>query len=67
MIGSTIAGANSELVRRARILEDTGNSQPYMPFGITLIGQPGQMNSYGRSVPNTMQSLGLNVGLQVIA
>lgn len=29
---------NKEVLRRARILEETGNSRPYLPFGVTLIG-----------------------------
>ena len=29
---------NTEVLRRARILEETGNSRPHLPFGVTLIG-----------------------------
>lgn len=29
---------SKEILRRARILEETGNSRPHLPFGVTLIG-----------------------------
>jgi hypothetical protein len=31
-------GKESEISRRARVLAETGNPRPYLPFGVTLIG-----------------------------